>query len=66
VSLVDGALFFDPIELRGQRIGTYLMNEIVVGRSSGPRPGSGRSSCCPAKRKTTTGPGAIASTSASA
>ena len=30
VSLVDGALFFDPIELRGQRIGTYLMNEIVV------------------------------------
>ena len=30
VSLVDGALFFDPAELRGQRIGTYLMNEIVV------------------------------------
>lgn len=30
VSLVDGALFFDPIELRGQRIGTYLMNEIVL------------------------------------
>lgn len=30
VSLVGGALFFDPIELRGQRIGTYLMNEIVV------------------------------------
>ncbi|MCQ9730191.1 hypothetical protein LM497_30075 [Pseudomonas aeruginosa] len=30
VSLVDGALFFDPIELRGHRIGTYLMNEIVT------------------------------------
>ncbi|TXH44307.1 MAG: N-acetyltransferase [Burkholderiaceae bacterium] len=30
VSLVDGALFFDPAELRGQRIGTYLMNEIVT------------------------------------
>lgn len=30
VSLVGGALFFDPTELRGQRIGTYLMNEIVV------------------------------------
>lgn len=30
VSLVKGALFFDPEELRGQRIGTYLMNEIVT------------------------------------
>jgi GNAT superfamily N-acetyltransferase len=30
VSLVGGALFFDPAELRGQRIGTYLMNEIVT------------------------------------
>ncbi|MEX8193857.1 hypothetical protein [Comamonas guangdongensis] len=30
VSLVDGALFFDPPELCGQRIGTYLMNEIVT------------------------------------
>jgi hypothetical protein len=30
VSLVDGALFLDPDELCGQRIGTYLMNEIVV------------------------------------
>lgn len=30
VSLVDGALFFDPPDLRGQRIGTYLMNEIVT------------------------------------
>lgn len=30
MSLVDGALFFDPPELCGQRIGTYLMNEIVT------------------------------------
>lgn len=30
VSLVSGAVFFDPAELRGQRIGTYLMNEIVT------------------------------------
>jgi len=30
VSLVKGALFFDPDELRGHRIGTYLMNEIVT------------------------------------
>lgn len=30
VSLVVGALFFDPAELRGQRIGTYLMNNIVT------------------------------------
>ena len=30
VSLVGGALFLDPSELRGQRIGTYLMNEIVA------------------------------------
>ncbi|WP_418647385.1 GNAT family N-acetyltransferase [Thauera butanivorans] len=30
VSLIGGALFLDPAELRGQRIGTYLMNEIVV------------------------------------
>jgi len=30
VSLVGSALFFDPAELRGQRIGTYLMNEIVT------------------------------------
>jgi GNAT superfamily N-acetyltransferase len=30
VSLVDGALFLDPAELRGQRIGTYLLNEIVL------------------------------------
>lgn len=30
VSLVGGALFLDPDELRGQRIGTYLMNEIVT------------------------------------
>ncbi len=31
VSLVGGGgLFLDPDELRGQRIGTYLMNEIVV------------------------------------
>ncbi|WP_198969816.1 GNAT family N-acetyltransferase [Xylophilus sp. ASV27] len=30
VSLVGGALFLDPAELRGQRIGTYLMNEIVT------------------------------------
>ncbi|WP_138922435.1 hypothetical protein [Hylemonella gracilis] len=26
----NDTLFFDPIELRGQRIGTYLMNEIVL------------------------------------
>lgn len=30
VSLVGGALFLDPDELRGQRVGTYLMNEIVT------------------------------------
>jgi len=30
VSLVKGALFLDPQGLRGQRIGTYLMNEIVT------------------------------------
>lgn len=30
VSLVGSALFFDPPALRGQRIGTYLMNEIVA------------------------------------
>lgn len=30
VSLVGSALFFDPSELRGQRIGTYLMSEIVT------------------------------------
>jgi len=30
VSLVNSALYFNPAELRGQRIGTYLMNEIVV------------------------------------
>lgn len=29
VSLVETALFVDPMELRGQRVGTYLMNEIV-------------------------------------
>src|SRR5205085_300868 len=30
VSLVKGALFLDPQGLRGQRIGAYLMNEIVT------------------------------------
>lgn len=30
VSLVNSALFFDPPDLRGQRIGSYLMNEIVT------------------------------------
>ena len=30
LALVGGALFLDPLELRGQRIGTYLMNEIVT------------------------------------
>lgn len=30
MSLVGGELFLDPDELRGQRIGTYLMNEIVT------------------------------------
>lgn len=30
VSLVSEALFIDPAELRGQRVGTYLMNEIVT------------------------------------
>lgn len=30
VSLVLGSVFLDPAELRGQRIGTYLMNEIVM------------------------------------
>lgn len=29
-SLVHGAVFFDPGRLRGHRIGTYLMNEIVM------------------------------------
>lgn len=29
VSLTGGTVFLDPEELRGQRIGTYLMNEIV-------------------------------------
>ncbi|PKM46988.1 MAG: hypothetical protein CVV05_00800 [Gammaproteobacteria bacterium HGW-Gammaproteobacteria-1] len=30
VSVAPAAVFLDPAELRGQRIGTYLMNEVVV------------------------------------
>jgi GNAT superfamily N-acetyltransferase len=30
VSLIAGAVFLDPPKLRGQRVGTYLMSEIVA------------------------------------
>lgn len=38
-SIGKGAVFFDPIELRGHRIGSYLMNELVAWCSQWPEAG---------------------------